>query len=687
MSIRFFSSDLDGTLIGQADATWAFARAWKTISGEGRPLLCYNTGRLRNDVVKLINASDLPVPDYIICGVGTMIVDFKTGHSLKAFSEVMDEGWDKKVVEAVIQKVVRAEKQPSRFQHGYKSSWYLLDAPPELIQEVESALQEAGVDVNVVYSSARDLDILPKLADKGNALSWLLRRLDIPASDALVAGDTGNDSAMFFVPKINGIVVENAQPELIEATLNRDVFHATGICAYGVLEGLLHFGVIDAIPSLDVDELSTRRVEPEIKHLFWNEPDATELSREDIDYILLAREKAIEALRKNITPMGFSACSLSDNDIRGTDVNYRSVWSRDGSIAIIGALSLPGDEFLECSRRTLDTLLDHITPPGQLPANVQIDTSEPDYSGVGGICSIDSGLWVIIAFYEYVRRTGDLAFLRKHAATLQKAIDWLSAHDSNNDALLEIPEAGDWTDLFGRSYNVLYDEVLWYRTNVCFGRLQELLGNFTAAGDYLRWSQAIKKAILSSFWPSISTRDADTSFAAQQFSMGDTSYLLAQVTPFDFNWRCDIYANILAFNFNVLDLERAKVAFRFIWGVGGNEPFPVANLYPVVQSGDKDWRDYYTVNLLNLPHHYHNGGIWPFIGAQWVRFIHRLGLRKVALQELIKVAKVNQLGVSHEWEFNEWAHGITGRPMGKAFQAWSASEFIHACEDLLVSEL
>ena len=34
--------------------------------------------------------------------------------------------------------------------------------------------------------------------------------------------------------------------------------------------------------------------------------------------------------------------------------------------------------------------------------------------------------------------------------------------DSNNDGLIEIPESSDWMDLFPRSYNVLYDEVLWY---------------------------------------------------------------------------------------------------------------------------------------------------------------------------------------------------------------------------------
>jgi len=75
-----------------------------------------------------------------------------------------------------------------------------------------------------------------------------------------------------------------------------------------------------------------------------------------------------------------------------------------------------------------------------------------------------------------------------------------------------------------------------------------------------------------------------------------------------------------------------------MWGVGVNQPWPVANLYPVVQAGDPDWRAYYTVNLLNLPHHYHNGGIWPFIGGMWVRFIHRLGFHEVACRELLRLA-------------------------------------------------
>ena len=82
-------------------------------------------------------------------------------------------------------------------------------------------------------------------------------------------------------------------------------------------------------------------------------------------------------------------------------------------------------------------------------------------------------------------------------------MNWLSAHDSNNDGLLEIPEAGDWTDLLGRSYNVLYDEVLWFRTNVCFGRLLEFQGDYERAADYLRWSQRVRGRLLDTFWPTV----------------------------------------------------------------------------------------------------------------------------------------------------------------------------------------
>ena len=288
-------------------------------------------------------------------------------------------------------------------------------------------------------------------------------------------------------------------------------------------------------------------------------------------------------------------------------------------------------------------------------------------------------------FYEYVNVTKDIQFLRKYIGDIKETMRWLGAHDSNNDALLEIPEAGDWTDLFGRSYNILYDEILWYRSNVCFGRMLEMLGNHEEAGEYIRWSQVIKKEIVQNFWPSTQQKlFQSVSFAEKQFTLGDTSYLIAQTTPFDFSWRCDVLGNILAFLHGTIDAEKAHQTFKFMLGVGVNDPFPVANVYPVVSPGDPDWKPYYTVNLLNLPNHYHNGGIWPFVGGFWVKFVNKLGFRDIAIAELHKLALINKEGINEEWEFTEWAHGTTGKPMGKAYQAWSAAQYISACHDLKI---
>ena len=420
------------------------------------------------------------------------------------------------------------------------------------------------------------------------------------------------------------------------------------------------------------------------KRILFTPNEYRELSAEEQSLLQVAYQKALEALSRNVTPKGFSACSLADNKIYGTDANYRAVWARDGAKTIVWTLDLEDEEIRACQRATLRTILAAQAPSGQLPGYVSIDDGEPEYAGVGGITSIDSGLWTIIAAWDHARVTGDWSMIEEFGSGLQRAMDWLGAHDSNNCGLLEVPEAGDWTDLFARSYHILYDEVLWYRCLIAYGEILRHLGLHDRAADYERWSEHVGKTILKNFWPSTSPEQHDgiPSFHEVQFGLGDTRYLVAQISPFNYSWRCDVYANILAYLMNVVDKERATMTFRFMWGSGVNEPGPVHNLYPPVQAGDPEWREYFTVNLLNLPHHYHNGGIWPFVGGLWVRYIHKLGMTALARRELVKLARLCSQGVSREWEFNEWHHGVTGRPMGKAYQAWTAASFLQACHDL-----
>ena len=388
-----------------------------------------------------------------------------------------------------------------------------------------------------------------------------------------------------------------------------------------------------------------------------------------------AFEKAKEVLRLNVTDRGFSACSVKHDDAPHS--NYRSVWARDSAVASLWTLPLKDSEFTECAKRSLQTILDAQTRDGHLPNYVGLEKNKPEYSGVGGIAGIDGAMWTVIAAANYVRQTGDEAFGRKYFSKLHRTMKWLEAHDSNNCGLIEIPEASDWTDLFPRSYNVLYDEVLWYRANVNFIQLRKLVGK--PVDRYERRAEKVKRLINQRFWPTPETiRDNVASFADTQFNIGRTQYLIDQITPFGFGWRCDVYANLLAALYGILDDQRVATMGRFLYQVNVARPYPVRVLYPAINPGEPDWRDYFLVNMQNLPHHYHNGGIWPLAGGLWVRLALWANERQIAEQALKSLAKFCHSGMDYEWEFNEWGHGLSGRPMGKAYQAWSAASYVAA---------
>ncbi|MDP3984137.1 MAG: glycoside hydrolase 100 family protein [Acidimicrobiia bacterium] len=386
--------------------------------------------------------------------------------------------------------------------------------------------------------------------------------------------------------------------------------------------------------------------------------------------------KAIESLHRNVTPLGFTAASLADNRFGLEDANYASVWARDGVMTGLWTLGLDEEVFTDAFRATVRLLAAHQTPAGQIPSYVLIESQRPDYSGIGGIASIDSVLWFVIGTVRLAFHTADRTFAQEMLPSIERAMAWLAAHDSNNDSLIEIPESSDWMDLFPRSYNVLYDEVLWYRACHDTASLQSALG-----GDGSGWKslgETIGHRIVDLFWPTARQLMDLAGPSSGRYSVGEARYLLAQVTPFDFSWRCDVLGNLLAALHNLLDDDKCQRLFDFLWGVGINQPYPVACLYPAVNSGADDWKDYFLINFMNLPHHYHNGGLWPFIGGLWVRYLSRIGRQELAHRELQALAETCRQGLRGEWEFNEWLHGLTGRPMGKAHQAWSAASYAQA---------
>jgi len=242
LTVRLFASDLDGTLIDGRGGACRFAAAWQAIPAERRPRLAYATGRLLGDAAAAVREAGLPAADFVIGGVGTEARD-RNG-PLPGFVERFAEGWDRAQVEAIVSAVPGIDRQDARYQHAHKSSWHLHDAAPAAIAGLAQRLAGAGLQVEIVYSSNRDLDILPRAGTKGAALAWLAGRLGIGNEGIVVAGDTGNDISMFRLPGIRGILPANALPELIAATEGLPVYRSGRPAADGIVDGLARYGVV-----------------------------------------------------------------------------------------------------------------------------------------------------------------------------------------------------------------------------------------------------------------------------------------------------------------------------------------------------------------------------------------------------------------------------------------------------------
>jgi sucrose-6F-phosphate phosphohydrolase len=229
-------SDLDGTLLGDTIALKEFA-AWRRHAGTQMRIV-YSSGRFLRSVRESIKAFGLPAPDAVICGVGTEIHDFRETDAALDWP-VRLEGWNPDIIKATCLDHGKLTLQPGQFLSPHKLSFYGMDLEEAYLKRLRLALSAAGQAVTMVYSSRRDLDVLPRGVNKGTAAAFLAQRWGMEPSDVIVAGDSGNDLAMF-EEGFPGIIVGNAQSEL-RRFQGRNAYHATRHFAAGVLEGLRHW--------------------------------------------------------------------------------------------------------------------------------------------------------------------------------------------------------------------------------------------------------------------------------------------------------------------------------------------------------------------------------------------------------------------------------------------------------------
>lgn len=241
-----FSTDIDGTIFDGPETAEIFAAFWKNLRElPEQPLLVYNTGRSLDDVRGLISGTSLPSPDFIIAGVGTEMFDQAEGRLMDEWKEALSGNWNFETVRNLVSAEIEdIEAQPDECQNEFKCSWYYHDKNGNDLDRIGQLIESAGLEAQVIYSSNRDLDILPRQANKGNALRWLASWRNIPLSRVAVAGDSGNDSSMFLVDDTFGVVVSNAEDALVSAVAGGNAYLSEEPCARGVIEGLsLHLGL------------------------------------------------------------------------------------------------------------------------------------------------------------------------------------------------------------------------------------------------------------------------------------------------------------------------------------------------------------------------------------------------------------------------------------------------------------
>ena len=248
MTRFLFVTDLDNTLVGDDAALAELNRQLSQHRQVHGTKIVYATGRSPTLYRRLKSAKQLLEPDAFIAAVGTEIYLDGSDVPDSAWSERLSQGWQRDAVVATTAHFADLVLQPESEQRPFKVSFLLTEtAAVEVMPQLKSLLQKQGLETKLIYSTGQDLDILPRHGDKGQAMQFLRQQWQFDPERTVVCGDSGNDVALFSVGQERGILVGNAQPELLEWYNTHPSDHrylANADCAGGILEGLNHFGFL-----------------------------------------------------------------------------------------------------------------------------------------------------------------------------------------------------------------------------------------------------------------------------------------------------------------------------------------------------------------------------------------------------------------------------------------------------------
>jgi sucrose-6F-phosphate phosphohydrolase len=262
-------TDLDRTLLPNGkepespDARPLFNRFCR----QAHVILVYVSGRDRRLLLQAIEEYDIPIPDYAIGDVGTSIYhieqnQWRLDDSWSALQEMDWRGNSREALQGMLSPVSGLILQEQEKQNTYKLSYYLpLDCDAkEVIRQMQSILDAEHINANIIWSIDEPnniglIDVLPRAANKLEAIRFLNRKLAIPLERTVFSGDSGNDLSVL-TSEIPSVLVANANDEVRAEAVRLAAQHASSDQLYlahgtlpglngnysaGILEGIYHY--------------------------------------------------------------------------------------------------------------------------------------------------------------------------------------------------------------------------------------------------------------------------------------------------------------------------------------------------------------------------------------------------------------------------------------------------------------
>lgn len=242
--IKLVTIDLDNTLFNKEKKVTKYNQEIIKKAREAGVYIIIATGRPIEGVKPLLDLLDMNTKnDYVICYNGGKIYNLGTMEVIH--SEVINT--------SDIKEVYKLSKKYNSFFHAFRENGELICPLYNHYTDIEATLNhidckitdinslqdenfikamivdsEEKIDYaytnvpkqfrekyNVVRSSKIFLEFLNKSVDKGNALAFLAKHLNIDIKDTMAIGDASNDAGMIKMAGV-GVAMSNAFPEILE---------------------------------------------------------------------------------------------------------------------------------------------------------------------------------------------------------------------------------------------------------------------------------------------------------------------------------------------------------------------------------------------------------------------------------------------------------------------------------------